>query len=307
MNSKFFILTLIPILLIAGCTGSGIDLGGGNPTGSGQGLEIISFGADPSTVYSNTTIRLTMEVQNLGGISVPGSKALVFLTGTNFDKWNGGTTYNPFNSTEMKSNDVVRNIPANTKKFVWSMKAPSLPAGQTETDSFIGRVYSEYQTVANGNVWAYSESEADAAKSAGRSLYTPSFTYTKGPVGLSVSINPNPVILYSGDNTFTMNIRVSNMAQGTIYLPGSVSYTGQDVKISSTEMNFVTITAEKADNVNIGDGCTGSQELVGGRDTTLTCVVTLPSVDTFESFSIKVTAKYGYYTERTTTVTVQGR
>jgi hypothetical protein len=199
-------------------------------------------------------------------------------------------------------------VPANTKKFTWSAKAPTLPAGQTETDTFIGRVYSEYETSANGNIWVYSEDEANAARTSGTSLYTPSFTYTRGPVGLSVSINPTPVILYSNDYSFTMNIRVSNQeVQGTIYSPASISYTGTSVKIDSTKMNHVTITATSDAGVKIGTECTGDQELVGGRDTTLTCTVTVPAVDTFQSFSMKIKASYGYYTERKTTVTVQGK
>jgi hypothetical protein len=306
MNSRIFIASLVPILLIAGCTAPDVGLGGGNAVG-GQGLEILSFGAEPTTVYSGTKVRLTMEVQNMGGTSVPGNKALVFLTGTNFGSWTGATAYNYFGSTEMKSNDVVRDVPANTKKFTWSATAPTLQAGQTETDTFIGRVYSEYETSANGNIWTYSESEAEAARTAGRSLYTPSFTYTRGPVGLSVSINPNPVILYTGDYSFTMNIRVSNQAQGTIYSPGSISYTGTSVKIDSTKMNHVTLSATSDTGVKIGTECTGDQELVGGKDTTLTCTVTVPTVDTFQSFSMKIKAAYGYYTERTTTVTVQGK
>jgi hypothetical protein len=55
-------------------------------------------------------------------------------------------------------------------------------------------------------------------------------------------------------------------------------------------------------------GCTGEQELVAGKDITLSCDVTITSPPTtFQGYPITVTATYGYNAERTATVTVSGR
>lgn len=301
------ILSLASVLLVAGCSAPGFDMGGGSAI-VGRGLEILSFSAEPSTAYSGAGVRLTMELENKGGHTVPSAQSMIFLTGTNFNKWGGtsGKTYNSL-GVDMKTDDIVRNVPANTKKITWSLTAPQLTAGQTETDTFIARVYSEYQTSINGNIWAYSEAEADAARTSGRSLYAPSFTQTAGPIGLSISMNPNPLVLYSGERTFSLSIRISNSGSGTIYYPGSVSYTGsQSVKIPSENMNRVKL-AVIVDGASVAD-CESNQELIDGKDTTAVCTVTLSkAVDTFESHAVNIVASYGYFTERMATVTVQGK
>jgi hypothetical protein len=210
----------------------------------------------------------------------------------------------------MKSEDVVRGVPADTKRFSWSLTAPSLTAGQTRQDTFIGRIYHKYSTSANGNIWVYTETEADAARTAGRALYNPSFTYTKGPVGLSVSVSPEPVVLYGNELTFTLYIKLSNLASGTIYHPDAAGVNYENsVSLTSNDLNFVEVEIPTISGVStIGTDCTGKKELVAGRETTLVCDVTLSSQpQTFQSYPFNVNVRYGYYTERTATVTVQGR
>jgi hypothetical protein len=307
MKSKILI-TVLSILLISGCTG--IDLG--NQVGiAGNGLEITSFTAEPSSVFSGSSVRLVMEVENRGGTTVNQSEALVYLTGSSFDEWSGSAAIYEGFSRDMRSEDVVRGVPASTDRISETVTAPDLQAGQTRNDIFIGRVYSEYQTSANGNVWVYSEAEAEAARAAGRQLYTPSFTYTKGPVGLSISVTPTPIILYEGENTFTVFIKISNMASGTIYAPNVINYGGNNVALNMDQINRVDVSVTAGSGLSIDNtaDCSGpDQELVAGRDLTLVCDVTISTPpQTFQSYTFDVTVDYGYYTERTASVTVQGR
>jgi len=307
MKSKILI-SILAIALVSGCVIPGLpDVA---PTlGIGNGLEIISFTAEPSPVFGGATVRLIMETENRGGTTVNDSDALVYLTGSNIDSWTGATTYNHFGKT-MKAEDVVRGVPADTKRFSWSLTAPALPAGQTRQDTFIGRIYHEYSTSAHGSIWVYSESEAEASRTAGRSMYRSSFTYTKGPVGLQVSASPDPVILYGTERNFTLYIKISNLATGTIYSPNTVNYaTGSEsITLASAQLNNVTLTTTGT-GVSFGSECNGRQELVAGKETTLVCDVRINDISglTFKSFPVDVTVSYGYYTERTTTITVQGR
>jgi len=311
MKAKILI-TLLAVAAIAGCTIPGISgiTPGTTAIGGGQGLEITSFTAEPNTVFSGSTVRLIIEVQNKGGTNVQTSDALLWLTGSNFQAW-GNTNaqvYEHFDR-EMKAEDVVRGIPADTKRFALSLTAPSLTPGQTRADTFIGRVYHEYETSANGNVWVYTDTEADAARTAGRSLYTSSFTYTKGPVGLQVSVSPDPIILYGAETNFTLYIKISNLATGTIYYPQSVTYTtgSENITLASYQLNNVTVNATGT-YLNIGNDCKGSQELVAGKETTLVCDVQVdPKPSTFGSYALSVTVNYGYYTEKTASVTIQGK
>lgn len=307
MNSKILI-SILAIALVSGCISEIPGLPAGGALGGGAGLEITSFTAEPTTVFSGSSVRLIMETTNQGGTTVPNSDSLVYLTGSNVDVWGLAGNYFHFEK-DMKAEDVVRGIPADTKRFSWTLTAPSITAGQTRSDTFIGRIYHEYKTSANGNVWVYSETEAEAARTGGRSLYTPSFTYTKGPVGLTVSITPTPVILYGTENSFSMNIKINNLATGTIYHPNAVTYASgsEDVALAAAELNNVTVTVSGT-GLTVGNDCIGDKELVAGRETTLVCDVTVDTVPaTFKSYAVDITVSYGYYTERTASVTIQGK
>jgi len=324
---KKILISLLAIVLVAGCTIPGFDLGGTTTIGtSGKGLEITTFTADPTPVYSNARVRITMEVENQGGTTVNRTKALSYLTGSNVNLgssddsyWRSSTDdeYKPF-TRDMRAADVVKGTSADTTRFTWSLTAPVIPAGQTRTDTFYGRTYCDYTTAVNGNIWVYTEGEADAAKASGRSLNRASFTSTAGPVGLSVKVSPDPVIYYSdttGGEVFSIYITVSNLASGTIYRAdktypqdGTTAFS-----IADTEYNNLTVNVDYDDTVldlqNSAD-CIGSQDLPAGKSTTLVCDFSIPTAQkptTFQSYPITISANYGYFTERSATVTVQGR
>jgi len=319
---KKILISLLAIVLVAGCTIPGFDLGGTTTIGtSGKGLEITTFTAEPTPVYSGATVRVTMEVENDGGTTVNKTKALAYLTGSDVDLsgdpnmyWTSDDTeYKPF-TRDMRAADVVKGTSADTTRFTWSLKAPVLPAGQTRTDTLYGRVYCEYTTAVNGNVWVYTEGEADAAKASGRSMNAASFTSTAGPVGLNVKVSPDPVIFYSDSasgEVFSLYITVSNLASGTIYLRGKPYST--PFSIADTEYNNVTVDViydTSSLQLTNSPDCEGPQELPAGKSTTLVCDFTIPFANkpaTFKSYPITVDAYYGYFTERTATVVVQGK
>lgn len=312
MKTKILI-TVLSVLLVSGCVD--VDLGGltDNQGGgvAGNGLEITSFTVEPSTVFEDASIRLNMEIENRGGTTVDANEAMIYLTGSSFIDWSGELySMSKFIDRTMNAEDVVRGVPASTYTYRPSgLKAPDLEAGQTNNYIFIGRVYSDYQTSANGNIWVYSETEAEAARAAGRQMYTPSFTYSKGPVGLSVSVTPSPVVLYEGgDNRITVYIKVSNLASGTIYDPDATIGLN-DVGLTMDQINRVYVDVIPGTGLSLveSEGCEGKQELVAGKDLTLICDLDVSDVDTFRSFPFQVDATYGYYTERTASVTVQGR
>jgi len=216
--------------------------------------------------------------------------------------------YKHFGKT-MTPADPVRDIPASTKSFSWSLTSPTLAAGQSQNYIFIGRVYYDYQTNVGGIVWVYSQAESDAARAANRALNKATFSGTSGPVALTVKASPDPVILSPGETTFTMTIKVSNVGGGTLYRSGGVVYASgsESTTLTTDELNRVSISIT-APGFTVPATCTGEQELVGGKDLTLTCDMTVNTPPTtFEGFPITVTATYGYFSERTTSVTVTGR
>ncbi|MBN2203384.1 MAG: hypothetical protein JW700_04350 [Candidatus Aenigmarchaeota archaeon] len=312
MKTKL-LLTVLSIVLVAGCVDLDMNsISGGSVTGSGRGLEMTSFTAEPSSVFSGSSVRLMMEVENLGGTNVDAGDSVVYITGSNFDDWNDGSSAVFESLKDMRAQDVVRGVPASTDRVTATLTAPDLEPGQTRNDVFIGRVYHDYKTSANGNIWVYSEAESEASREAGRSLDAPSFTYTKGPVGIAVSVSPTPIILYDeGENSFTAFITISNLASGTIYAPGSLNYDSNSVQLTMDQMNRVDVDVVPDSGLNIlsSEDCEGQDlELVAGRDLVLVCDIEVnDDVPTFESFSFDVTVSYGYYTEERASVTIQGR
>jgi len=323
MNMRLPILSVLFVIFTSACTIPDLTGVGTTPQigQAGRGLEIITFTLEPSTVFSGTTVRINSEIQNLGGTTVPATKALVLLAGTNLNfsdtsgnSWRSGTSGDSVVKVidvDMKAEDVVRGIPPNIKRYTWSLIARNLTPGQTVSDTFFLRVYHDYTTAVNGNVWVYSETESEAARASGRTLNKASFTTTSGPVGVAVTVSPDPVVLFGSEDKFTLSIKLSNLAQGTIFRKGAVTYSSvtgpQEINIKTTDLNNVTVSITTT-GLTLGSGCNGPQELVAGRDTTLFCEVTINTPPTtFASFPLNINVDYSYFTEKTTTVTVQGR
>ncbi|MFH1229737.1 MAG: hypothetical protein V1678_04925 [Candidatus Aenigmatarchaeota archaeon] len=323
MKSEILI-ALLAIIIVSGCTGiSGVPgLTTGNTGVSGSGLEITSFTAEPNVLYNASTVRIIMEVQNLGGSTVDNdnSKTFVYLTGSGIDVESGDNRYwhriGTDSSTEceyfdhaMKPADVVRGTPGDNDMFKWSLRAPDIDKGQTRNDIFIGRVYTEYTTSVNGNVWAYTETESDAAKASGRAMNSASFTSTAGPVSVVASVIPNPVITYSGDRTFSLNIRISNAASGTIYAPGQITSCPPS-SLDTEDLNKVTVEIDAPGFTSTDCQGIREEELISGKPTTVFCEMTINEASaptTFKSYPIKISVRYGYFTEKTASVTIQGR
>lgn len=125
---------------------------------------------------------------------------------------------------------------------------------------------------------------------------------------MTVKTSPDPVVLSTGENTFSMTIKVSNVGGGVLYKQGAVTYTpgSEDITLTTDDLNKVNI-AVSAPGMTVS-GCTGEQELVAGKDITLSCDITITSPPTtFQGYPVTVTAAYGYNSERTASVTVQKR
>ena len=317
MNKAILIVTLAAVF-VAGCTQplTNILQPAQNILVSGTGMVITEFSADQTEVYGGQTDRIIMTVSNKGGHLVPSDEALAYLTGSAV----GGTDETIYWTTtedlikpfgkDMKPADPVRDTPADEKTLSWSLKAPNISRGEQAPYTFIGRTYYIYQSKVTGNVWVYSDTEADAARASDRSLNKAQYTSTTGPVAINAKVTQDPVVLYSGENAFTLVIKVSNVGGGVLYSSGAITdYTTtnpDDLALTADEINMVDIGV-KIRGVDVTNDCTGTKELVGGKDLTLTCDITTTRPATFESVPISITADYGYFTERTASVTVSGR
>jgi hypothetical protein len=318
---KTILLATLAVLLVAGCTNVQIpNVFQTNTVMGGTGMVISDFSADQTEVFGSQTDRIMMTVSNKGGHSVPDSESLVYLTGSalsldgdNDIYWTGSSeTLIKKIGKEMKPADLVRDTPADEKTITWSLSAPNVSRGEQTPYLFIGRVYSDYQTKITGNVWVYSETEADTAKTADRTLNKATWSATSGPVAINARLTQDPVVLYGTESTMTLIIKVSNSGSGVVYQKGAIDYATTDpneLALTSSEINRVTISGNVAGNP-LPDECTNSGEsieMIGGKDLTLSCDVTITPPATFQGYPISISADYGYYSERSASVTVSGR
>jgi len=287
----------------------------------GTGLVITDFTADPTEIYTDASGRIMVTIANKGGAVVDAGDAVFYLTGSGIKDslendlyWSArGSTTSVFEqiSKTLNPEDPVRGTPAGEQTITYTLSSPTgIAKGSTRNDIFIGRLYYDYSTTVAGNVWIYSEAESDAARASDRSLNSAALSSTAGPVALYVKAIPDPVVLAAGEDTFTLQVKVSNVGGGTLYEAGAIDYSdaAPDLALDAeTELNMVEIDIEGSGLTGFGD-CEGVQELVAGKDITLSCDVTVTSPPTtMQSYQLEVTATYGYFTERTSTVTVSGR
>jgi len=316
--NKSILLTTLVVLLVAGCTGTNIQLPFQQITttaGGGNGLVITDFSPDSSTVSSGSTDRISFTITNAGGAVVPDSNSLIYLTGSDISLtdttgvyWHSNTDTSQFKhfGKDMNPANANTGVPADEKMIYWNLIAPTVTKSQPDrNDIFIGRVYYDYQTTVTGTIWAYTQAEADTARASSKTLSKSTFSSTAGPVALVTRISPDPVV---GTDTFTLTITVNNVGGGSLYKAGSVTYTSgsEDISLTTDEVNVATITVS-GPGITVGPGCNGDVTLPKGT-TVASCELTLTSPPTtFQGYPITITADYGYYTERTTSVIVTGK
>jgi hypothetical protein len=322
--NKSILLATIAVLMVAGCTGGQLQIPWiTSPTTivGGNGLVITEFSLDNTEVYSNRSAKVTMTVANKGGSTVLNGKALAVLQGSAIKDtladnlyWSGRSTTTIVYlgmDKDMNPYDPIRDIPADEKTLNWYLTSPTgISVGTTRNDYFIGRLYYDYVTTVTGNIWVYSEAESDAAKASNRQLNQNSFTSSTGPVAVYVTVKPTNVVVSDTDRTFTMQVKVVNTGGGTLYKQGAVGYSpsSPDLSIdSNTELNRVTVDITAPSGWSGYTDCESADfELVKGEGK-LTCEVTVPVPTTFESSQITVISNYGYWIDRTASITVSGK
>ena len=249
LMNKAILLATLAIVAVAGCTDVQIPQIF-QPTTTllaGTGMVMTDFSADQTEVFGGQSDRVMMTVSNKGGHSVPDSESLVYLTGSALIEsgtaspmyWTTSANLIQKFGKEMKPADSIRDTPADEKIISWSLVAPNISRGEQTQYLFIGRIYYDYQTKVTGNIWVYSESEADAARASERTLNTATWSATSGPVAVVGRVTQNPVILYGSDNKFTLVIKISNAGGGVLYQKGAITYSStnpDDLKLTTDQI-----------------------------------------------------------------------
>lgn len=304
MRKTVILSMLIAVVALSGCIGGKVQ----QSDAAGYGLEITDFSSTLTEVFSGKMATIQMSVENKGEYTVNKNYGLALLI-TSSD-WNlpAGSLPAKNYTKDLKPADEATGAPAGTSLFRWSLTAPTIAKGQERTDTLIGRLYYDYQTRSSGNVWIYPEVEATAARDKGEGLEASSFTSTKGPIALDVSVVPDPVIAASSGELFSLLIDIKNTGDGFAYRTKTV--TSSDYSIDENELNKINLTITLPAGITIAPGsedCYKDAELIGG-ETSIVCDLSVTNApSTKKIFPIKVIADYGYYTEESIGVKVVGK
>ncbi len=315
MKTNKTALAIIAItVIVAGCTD-----GGGDESASTTGVQITNFSATPSQTFGGQSTQLSMAVSNQGGVNADNSYAKLYQApiGDTEGQWS-------FESDDgsaivdvgtVRAGDPENNVPPQTKRQNWALNAPNLGA-QSIDYNFQTRLFYDYETQATTQIELVQNDEyiqGDYSPS------RPTTSNTDGPIQIEVNTR-TPVRYYSDDGIDSdLCVTVRNEGQGTPLAPSISDYIErvndnegsaiEDINVDSGR-DKVKISVRDSAGVDFGgdDNSVSHQvSLVGSRGNH--CFdPSLPEPSAFsitQTVPITVTAEYGYYTDSSTTVTVE--
>lgn len=264
INSKLlFVLPLLAIILLSGCTSGGTGVGGT------QGVIIDSWEPDFTTVDSYDRVQIALKVKNYGGAVAKDVEAT--LTGIDPNDWG---VYNPIlDLGDLQPADPRYNTQGGEKTAFLNLEAPELNEGVLQDFHPRVRVAYEYSTSATKTITIVGEEELRRLADSGETLPTSTTVYSSGPITVDVQVgNLIKASQTSSRRTeFPMNIVLTNVGGGSIQekesipgtalqdivalnldLPSGLRFTGDCRNIDRAEF-FRGDTATVSCNVEITD------------------------------------------------------
>ncbi len=319
MKNKFA-LALVSIVLIAGCTSTTTTA----TTGGAVGLAITDFSLNPAEARSSQTVVAKMSIENQGQVDAAAGDYLALLIGPISSsqtpgpgEWKiVGSTKNPQRTDTVMRKALGEQKPV-PRTFTWSLQTPQSGGADTPVD-FTGRIYYNYSTEATGLINVYPDSEID------RAVDKSSFTTTRGPIQLTVEVNPDPPVIYSDKDQFTLTIHVKNVGNGIVFNKTQelkyetvdnvkrLNYTiDPQEELGKIKLSLVLPTnLEQADKDSVGStSCLDNIQFFGtSKEELTTCAINVLGKPLAKTpYRISVKADYGYYDEAKARVILKAR
>ncbi len=280
---------------------------------SGLGLTITDFSSSVAEIEGkNRNVRVFLEVENQGGYNT--SAILPCLLGSNLggavsdQLWYNETKLCQPSSRSLLAADAAKGLSGGTLRSSWTLKSPWLPHPLSRIDTFTGRVYYLYKTKASATVWVYNEAEKTAAQQRGEAIPSAlSVAETAGPVRLGLN-SPQPVSYFAPGDTITLKITLSNVGGGTVFDSSGFAWDVTTPPSLVDKLNVVRLNYDSPSTLTRDSSCDTSVELKKGDTITISCDFRINNpVTTKQSFPITVSADYGYYIDKTLSVTAIGK
>jgi hypothetical protein len=304
---KVLLLIVIVFVAISGCVS----------VQTGNGIVIEDFGPDFNTVYSGEIVNFDLKIRNVG--SVTADSVFAELLGVDQDwccadaglgPWykNEKLPNEPYcrypgslgaNKKQLKPPDPFWSVPGETMTCSWTYKIPKFPIGFIREYKPTVRVFYDYTTTLVQAINLLTRQEIVDIERSGQVLPNQAISLTKGPVSIRVDM-ASPVRVSESTVNFPIKITIENIGDGTVCLPGRCRKTAPE----GEAWNKIILNIE---GVQLTD-CQKEMEIeLYKGQASLICGASLTGLKLIgpEQKLLTITAKYSYFIEKSTAITVK--
>ncbi len=311
---KFLVAVVsVAVVFVSGCNIDQLSLGG-DSFAMGNGIQVNSFAFKPARLVSGQSTMLTLDMQNMGGLSV--DKVHVILFGLSNDWYEGaevvGITVSDkqrLDIGDMRAADSELRTPGQKRSIVWKLKSPVEPLEGIEFNHrAYARVCYPYKTRVSAKVEIVGVDEWLVMEQKGSFSQHPiSVKQTASPIQISIE-SMQPII---ADGELRMEMRVANVGGGSAFSTAddcSNMFKGSGgVGDNMLDLNTVVISIPGCEVLGVDDS--GSISLTRGAERS---VIVKCSGDMFSSsvprkeLSLDIVFSYNYYIDAEAGVVLVG-
>jgi len=294
LKKVMLVLFVASIVVTSGC----VETNNEEDSKSGQGLEVISFQAVPSEVFSEDSFDVSLEVQNKGGREAEDVRANLYsLSGAT----PGGDT---FKSGNLDLSAPTEDFGGERAILDWSLEAPEVPSGMEDTIKPTARIFYKYDTISRINIPAMSKSEHKRRLSSDSEIPEISTArVTPGPFSIDVQ-GPSPARVEDGDEEFHFYVHGTNLLDGVPYKVDA--HPDEEGELGNEDTNVIEADIEMQ-GADITNNCDGEDvNVIGGDSFQLNCKAEVDDVKPVQEIPVQITLDYGYYITDETSVKVRG-
>ncbi len=302
LRSLSLVLPILVVILVSGCINTGNDQ---NTVSFGDGVVILGWEPDFSSVESGEPVKLFLKIQNQGEVNADNVEADVI--GIDPSKW--GLYDSKYDFGTLVAPDATTNTPGEVKTHYYTgMTAPDMPAGTSFTFEPIARVSYDYKTIAQKPITVVDADELRRIIQQGKTIPSKDTVYTAGPLSVEIRTG-NYAKTQNVNDPFPVYISITNKHWedgGSVVSGGSYSATGLDYPVK------VKVDMPSGGGTFSGDKCSSSGvwvDLWQGKTAEITCELEVEPADSGTRVDrlISVELDYRYQIDATTSITVSGK
>ena len=286
------LLTLVLIVIVSGCTGT--DIFPNNSAPAGNGVRIISFEPELSSIYSGEETTFMLKIKNMGSFAATGTVKI------DLSEWRGQCSTNQVRDfSNLIAPDSEVGTEGEEATFTWKCTAPDI---ENEGSEGLHIPYEPRAVVTvkgarsltSKSVTLVPTKELLDIQNSGSALPSELVSKSASPVDIDIKVK-GPVRLMTGTNSisFPVTITVTNVGGGI-------------VEGSTVELN---VEAGSGLNLLQSGECDLNRPLYlwRGRSQSITCEMSANNVETLTQARIVASATYDYTTTASTQIEVIGK